>query len=141
MDTPIKWREGSPWITEEEEREMKNEIDIMYENENLKNECVDANLKMKRLAIKSCLKKNLRLVSMIVKYCHLSDTLSDQVKMYCMFGSYQFFFRNQRFDTRDLAEEFVVDYIKILIGMDKDYCDKDSINEWGAKFCMAHVYP
>ena len=59
-ETPIKWREGSPWRSEEEEREMNNEIDLMYRK--LKQEYADANLKMKRLAIKPFLKKNLPLV-------------------------------------------------------------------------------
>ena len=142
MDTPIKWREGSPWITEEEEREMKNEIDIMYENEKLKNEYADTNLKMKRLVVKSFMKKNLPLVFQIIGSCHCSALLSDNVRMFCLFHHHHpFIFRNQESDIRELIEDFAFDYVKQLIGMDKDYCDKDSINEWGAEFCMAHVYP
>ena len=59
----------------------------------------------------------------------------------CLVVINQFIFRNQEFDRRDLIEDFVIDYVRQLIGTDKDYCDKDSINDWCERFCMVHIYP
>ena len=138
-DTPIKLRKAYELMDGMEQQNMKKEIEIMYRS--YKKEYADANLKMRRLAIISLMKKNTPLVNQIISDCYWPELLSDNIRMFCMFGSNQFSFRNQEFDRRDLIEDFVINYVKQLIGTHKGYCDIDSINDWCERFCMAHIYP
>ena len=90
---------------------------------------------------KDMLFKRIEKDNQIISDCYWPELLSDNIRMFCMFGSNQFIFRNQEFDRRDLIEDFVINYVKQLIGTHKDYCDIDSINDWCERFCMAHIYP
>ena len=84
-DTPIKLRNAYKLIDEYENRMIRNEIVKMYDK--LKNTYADMNLKMKRLEIISLTKKNITRVLQIKNKCYCPELLSDNVRMFCMFGS------------------------------------------------------
>ena len=82
MDTPITPNNGYGGMCQAEEQQMKNEIDAIYEK--LKGEYANFNMKMRRLAIKSFMKKNLPLVLQIINSCYWSDLLSDNARLFCL---------------------------------------------------------
>ena len=126
---------------EVDEKEMKQEIDKMFDVHKCKKEFADANLRMMRQAIKSYMKKNINLVCQLVLRCHNAEKLKDYINYQCRIehreeGRTHYKFRNQYFLIQEMIDNFVLEYVEQLIGDDLVYCDKDGLNEWSVEAMM-----
>ena len=106
------------------EREMKKEIDRLFDNEKVRNR-FDSKVYLQ--AIKSYCKKDLRQISDMVVYCY------DLKKFKEIFGVFLnvrgYIYRNEEYSLDILVRPFLIEYIRDQVGINKQYCDIKGISD------------